>query len=99
MKKAREYYDFIMSYPQTVEGLTEAIGIVVDGLNTEAKELIEKRHAVRDSAVIAILREQNNKWNAISALFEKNHGYSPMKRNSFLQHWGKLIPELLEVEK
>ena len=69
-------------------------GDVVDGLNNEAKELIKKRHITRGTGCQAIIRELNNKWNAIVTLFEKDYGVSPIKRNRFLELWAKKIPEL-----
>lgn len=69
--------------PQTAKELANAIGDVVDGLNNEAKELIKKRHVTRGDGCRAIIRELNNKWNAIAALFEKDYGMSPISRNRF----------------
>lgn len=96
--KASDYYNIIMGYPQTADGVAESVGRVVDMMNTEAKELIARRRAVRDSAVAAIIREQNNKWNAIIAIYEKKNGYCPLARNAIWKHWAKLIPKLNEYK-
>ena len=37
--KASDYYNIIMGYPQTADGIAESVGRVVDMMNTEAKEL------------------------------------------------------------
>lgn len=93
--KAKEYYELIMAKnPQTADEMANAVGDVVDGLNKEAKEIIKKRNIRRNDAVRAVIREQNNKWNAIAGLFEKKQGISPIRRNAYLDAWVKEIPEL-----
>lgn len=93
--KAKEYYEQIMAKnPQTAEEMAIAVGDVVIGLNREAAELVKKRNAKRNDAVRAVIREQNNKWNAIVGLFEKKQGISPIRRNAYLDAWVKQIPEL-----
>ena len=96
--KAIDYYNIMMEYPQTADGIAESVGRVVDMMNTEAKELIARRRAVRDSAVAAIIREQNNKWNAIIAIYEKKNGNCPLARNAIWKHWAKLISKINEYK-
>lgn len=96
--KAIDYYNIMMEYPQTAEGIAEAAGKVVDLMHAEMKELIAKRKAVRDSAVVAIIREQNDKWNAVIGIYEKKNGYCPLARNAIWKHWAKLIPKLNEYK-
>ena len=92
--KASDYYNIMMEYPQTAEGIAEAAGKVVDLMHAEIKELIAKRKAVRDSAVAAIIREQNDKWNAVISIYEKKNGICPLTRNAIWKHWVKHIPSL-----
>lgn len=93
--KAKEYYESIIAKnPQTADEMANAVGDVVIGLNREAAELFKKRNARRNDAVRAVIREQNNKWNAIVGLFEKKQGISPIRRNAYLDAWVKQIPEL-----
>lgn len=96
--KAIDYYNIMMEYPQTAEGITEAASKVIGLMHTEMKELIAKRKAVRDSAVAAIIREQNDKWNAVIGIYEKKNGYCPLARNAIWKHWAKLIPKLNEYK-
>ena len=49
----------------------------------ELKEMAEKRHIQYDRAVLSLIREQNDKWNALVRLFEKKYGVSPIKRDGF----------------
>ena len=85
--KAIDYYNIMMEYPQTAEGIAEAAGEVVGLMHVEIKELIAKRRAVRDSAVAAII-----------AIYEKKNGYCPLARNAIWKHWAKLIPKLNEYK-
>ena len=71
--KAKEYYDIIMSFPQDPEGISQAVSKIFIMMSTEAKELITKRKAVRGQAIAAIVREQNDKWNAIIAIYENKN--------------------------
>ena len=92
--KAIDYYNIMMEYPQTAEGIAEAAGEVVDLMHAEIKELIAKRKAVRDSAVAAIIREQNDKWNAVIGIYEKKSVTCPLARNAIWRNWVKIIPGL-----
>lgn len=93
--KAKEYYERIMvNNPQTANEMVNAIGDVIDSLNQEAKDIIAKRKVRHNDAVRAVIRELNDKWNAIVALFEKKQGKSPIHRNAFWDAWVKQIPEL-----
>lgn len=91
--KAKEYYKMIEE-TTTKDELLEVVNKIIDCLNEEAKELMKSRHVKTDRRLVAILREMNDKWNAISALFEKNHGISPLARNAFLRAWANQMPEL-----
>lgn len=94
--KAKEYYDkysaTILTNPQTIPNLLMAF-------NTDTREICEKRHAVQNTAVVAVLREQNGKWNALVRLFQKANvnGKSPIKENGFKIFWLKRMPELKEL--
>lgn len=58
--------------------------------NRHGKNILMKR----DDALRAVIRELNDKWNAIAGLFEKKQGASPIRRNAFWDEWVKQIPEL-----
>lgn len=93
--KAKEYYEQIIAKnPQTADEMANAVGEVVGALNQEAKDIMVKRKVRRNDAVRAVIRELNDKWNAIVGLFEKKEGKSPIRRNAFWDAWVKEIPEL-----
>lgn len=90
--KAKDYYKLIKQAKPSE--LPEAVGEIVDGMNREVKELINKRHVKTDERVRAIILELNNKWNAIVSMFEKDYGYPLLERNKFKNLWGKYYPHL-----
>lgn len=61
---------------------------------TEAIDLCRTRHAIKDAAVAAVIREQNQKWNALERIFEEKHGFSPIKHDAFSEFWIKNTPQL-----
>ena len=86
MMKAKEYYE---KYKDQIIGAerdnrTDAYHRFVIELNEEAKALMESRHVKRDSAFWGVIKEINAKWNAISRMFEKEYGASPLRKNGFL---------------
>ena len=91
--KAKDYFD---KYHQQIweeanAMMTGTNVVLTDGpmaqmfieFATEMKDIIKLRNAKTDNAVLAIIAEQNQKWNAVVRLFEKKYGQSPIKRNGF----------------
>lgn len=91
--KAKEYYA-MLEKAKTDSEFMEVCNTVIKSLNQEAKDLIKSRSVKTGRGVASIIRELNDKWNAIVALFEKNHGISPLARNAFLRAWANQMPEL-----
>lgn len=50
--------------------------------------------AVKNEAVIAVLKEINQKWNAICRMYEKKYGVSPLNYDAFRCYWMTAMPEL-----
>lgn len=90
--KAKEYYELMKNYPDNKDGLLNAVSMVIDGLNKEVKDLLESRRVKTDRAAVAVIKELNDKWNAIVALYEKDHDFCPLSRNAFLRSWIKRLP-------
>lgn len=49
----------------------------------EMKELMKDRNVQFDRGVFSIIREQNDKWNAIRNMFIKKYGVSPISHDGF----------------
>lgn len=87
--KAIDYYNEFISSP--IEKTTEEI---INKFIHEVSEIIKKRNARTDSAVSAVIKEQNNKWNAMVALFDKHNKTCPFNRNAIWDYFSKHIPQL-----
>lgn len=57
-------------------------GLIAD-VWQEMQELIKKRKAVRDSSILAILKEQNFKWKAISKLVNERMKEDFLNKDGF----------------
>lgn len=75
---------------ESVRGLCELLA----DLGAETKELIAKRKVTTDCGGTAVLRELNDKYNAVCRMFERDYGASPIKKDGFMTYWRKQIPEL-----
>lgn len=86
VEAAQEKYDeFIRA------GLNELVG----AMNREVKEICAKRKCKLDSAGAAVIREMNDRWNAMIPMFEKRYdARCPLKRNGFAKFWINEIPSL-----
>ena len=97
MKKAKEYFDLykdsMLSYDS--EAVKTAVTSLMQDLLSEEVEISEQRHAKHSQAQISIIRETNQKWNAIVSLFEKEYGHSPIVRNGYRVYWLMKMPELI----
>lgn len=64
----------------------------------EMKQIIDTRSVKTNKAVIAVMKEMNQKWNALYALYEKKYGegMSPIRRDGF---WNSMRHEIPEVDK
>ena len=49
----------------------------------EMREIIKTRNVQFDRGVFSIIREQNDKWNAICNMFIKKYGVSPISHDGF----------------
>lgn len=71
-----------------------AINQLVLELNDEAKDMLKARNVNTDRAALSILRELNDKYNAVIGLFEKHYGASPLMRDGYLNLWKNRIPTI-----
>jgi hypothetical protein len=95
--KAAEYYDkFIGSI---FLNATEPMRLLTE-FNIEAREICIKRKTQKNESVIAVLKEQNGKWNALRRIFmAKNNGASPILEDGFKRYWLKQMPQFAEMWK
>jgi hypothetical protein len=101
--KAKDYFekyeprfiaDLVPDGEDFEEALLKAISDLVVEMNSEIKYVMEKRHCETPKAAVAVIREMNDKWNAIHHMFEKKYGSAPFKRDGLKMYWLKEMPEL-----
>lgn len=94
--KAKEYYILIKKdiESDTAEGLHNAANTMFLGMNKELLELTEKRHVRFDRGMFSIIKELNDKWNAVVSLIEKDYAMSPILRDGYKKFWIGKIPGL-----
>lgn len=59
----------------------------------EVREIAKKRHVMLDKSFLAIINEQNQKWNALCRLLEREYQVSVLKKDGFKEFWLKKLSE------
>ena len=77
--KAKDYYNKYKDRLTDAEEATKAIQELIMEFIQETKELLNKRNVRSDRGVMAVVNEQNNKWNALCSYFDP----PVIKRNSY----------------
>lgn len=94
--KAKEYYakykDRIVSEDDKVS--LQGVSDMLFSMCMESKELVAKRKVRSDCGAVAVLREMNDKYNAVCRMFEAEYGASPIKKDGFMYYWRRQIPAL-----
>lgn len=85
------------SYPRkkTNTEYTDQICEIFIEFSGEVVKLYNDRHGNSLEALRSIVLEQNQKWNALSRIFEKHNGVSPLKEDGFKNYWTNKFPELI----
>lgn len=97
--KAKEYfekYEKVIIESIKEDSTTGHKDLLVE-MSKEVQTLYDSRKAKSNSALAGIIKELNQKWNAIGTLFEKKYGASPLKRNGFIEFWKHEMPELERI--
>jgi len=94
--KAIEYYEKYKDRMFGEEPLETVVKDLLFEFNDETIEIGNSRH-VGDGAVLAVLKEQNQKWNAIDNLFEKKHHSSPLMHNGYIKWWEEALPAVKDA--
>ena len=72
----------------------KAIGELLYDMVMESKTLMNNRNVKTTLGIVSIIKELNDKWNAICRLFEKKYKESPIVRDGYKIYWLKEMPEL-----
>ena len=100
--KAKEYFN------REIENIKKALAdkdenrmgeigkkLYIDFIN-ESQEICKKRHVIFDRGFHPIIREQNQKWNALAKMIEAEIGVSVFRRDAFKN---TLMSHLAEAKK
>ena len=98
--KATDYYN---KYQERLDPLTAtevelnaAVKELFFEFGKEVEVISNTRHSKDDKVTISILREQNQKWNALCRLLEKRWGCSVILPDGFKNFWVHEMPGLKE---
>jgi hypothetical protein len=99
--KAKEYFEKyreLIADPFYVDDETGNSGITLlfIDMSSEFRTICHMRNVKTDSGAVSILKELNQKWNAINALFKKEYGYEPLAEDGFKKGWIKQMPVLAD---
>ena len=86
--KAKDYFlkydEPVMEEARIPETLTDGpMAKMFTEFFKEVGEIAEQRRVKFDRGLIPIVEEQNKKWNAVSNLFIKKYGVTPLKKDGF----------------
>lgn len=100
--KAKEYFEkygeAIHEEYEKQNGAKEATELLKDFLK-EMDDIKEKRHIKFDRGLVPLIREMNQKWNALANLFKQKYGEETLKRDGFWNYLEGQIPELKRERK
>ncbi len=99
--KARDYYDKYSSdllYDSKINSHVAIFDLFME-ISDEVVDICKQRNVSSNDAVASVIKEINDKWNAICRLFVKFHGFSPLKEDGFINYYLDQIPELKDFLK
>lgn len=95
--KAADYYAKYkegLIRPDGADG--KSIAEMLTEMKNESVEIMRQRKCARPSTVASVIREMNQKYNAVVRLAEKDAGYPPLVQNGFLiifkEHYAEMFP-------
>ncbi|WP_407450030.1 hypothetical protein [Fibrobacter sp.] len=93
--KAKDYFE---KYEERImkkdADSIKALEDMVEEFCIETEKLIEDRHIKLVGGMVGVMKEQNQKWNALCNLFVKKHGTSVLKRDVLKNSWIENMPDL-----
>lgn len=95
--KAKEYY---AKYKVSLTAKSEAIAKIaarnfLNELIGDTVTTAKSRKVVRPSALAAVVKETNQKYNAVSAMFKKEFGDTPLLQDGFINYFKDTAPAWL----
>lgn len=66
-------------------------------MSREVIAIANERNVKTDGGIVSVIKEVNQKWNALCKIYEKEYGCEVLVRNGFVSYWKHRIPELNNV--
>lgn len=82
---AKEYFEKYHNglFEEYQSGEKKYLSNLLKEMLLEVSDILKKRKIQFDRAAIAVVKEQNDKWNALANLLEKKYGVVILKRDGF----------------
>ena len=100
--KAIEYYNQygqpIMDEVKRQSKTHQAMQSFLIAFGNESIRIMQTKKPKNDAAVVAVFKQQNEKWNQICHLIEQHYGYTPIKRNAYWNIMKREIKGLAQAE-
>lgn len=77
---------------EVVDRLLESVNKCTREMVDEVATLRVQRNAISNRAIVAIVKEINQKWNKMCRIFVKEYGESPVKENVIRREFEQIIP-------
>jgi len=84
--KSKEYFEKYFPLVQSAKDSVQTGKAVYDmsmEMASEVSTIASARHAISGKAVMAIIKEQNQKWNSVANLFAQSSAGAVVRRNGF----------------
>ena len=94
--KAKEYFEKYEErlHPADETALNKAAYSLLLEMVDESQNVLKSRNAKSTQALLGVLKEFNDKWNAVVAMDTKKCGFSNLRYNGFKLFWLNKLPEL-----
>ena len=97
MPKAQEYFEKYFENANSLEEITENIDAMFRDITGEYDEILKKRKVKTLDGAVGIVRELNDKWNAVAGKVERKFSAKVIKRNVvwnviLSERWGEDFP-------
>ena len=67
----------------------DSISQLFIAFSNEFEAIFKSRNITNDKAVTAVIKELNQKWNALNKLFIKKYKWSAIREDAFITYWEK----------
>ena len=79
--KSQEYFEKYFENANTVEEINEGSKSMFRDFMKEFDEIKKQRNVKTDDGIIGVVRELNDKWNAVAGKLERKFSVKVLKRN------------------